>query len=329
MRNLCTCQTGVATKRGFTVNRSLNYDPTRTLRLRKSFAADATRRFNKLKRDIRISIIDRDCFGIQPEVIALAATPYKAFDFARTSDKIEGFMRWLVEQEEAGILEIIRRPGTIRGIEEAWTDVYIQSAYAKGLVRGRTELRKQGLDIPEAENVGGVRALMNQPFHADRVGVLYTRVFEDLKTVTQFMNGQIRRRITEGLTTGLAQGMAEGKNPRQIARELVKNVNDRVDKIGITRARLIARTEVIRAHHVANIAEYERAQELFDVEVEVEIKAEWATAGFNVCPICIDLEAGSPYKLHEIRGMIPAHPNCRCAALPLVIEKEAAGRRAA
>jgi hypothetical protein len=312
-----------------TFNRALRYDPTRTLTLRNRFAADVTKRFNALKRDISISIVDRDCFGIQPDLIALAASAYRAFDFPRTQEKIAGFMAWLQEQEDAGILEVSIRPGTLRGIEEAWTDTYIQSAYAKGITRSRAELRKQGLQIPDIDAVGGVRSLFNQPFHADRLGVLYTRTFEDLKTVTQFMNGQIRRRISDGLTTGLTRGIAEGKNPRVIARELVKDVNNRVDKIGISRARMIARTEIIRAHHEANIAEYERAQDMFDVEVEIEIQAEWATAGFNVCPICLDLEAGGPYKLNEIRSMIPAHPNCRCVALPLVIEKEGAGRRAA
>jgi len=119
------------------------------------------------------------------------------------------------------------------------------------------------------------------------------------------------------LTTGLAQGLAEGKNPRVIARELVKDVANRVDKIGITRARMIARTEVIRAHHVATIAEYEQAAE----DMEVEVMAEWSTAGFAVCPICIDMAHGGPYKLKVIEGMIPAHPNCRCCALPVMKEK--------
>jgi len=68
--------------------------------------------------------------------------------------------------------------------------------------------------------------------------------------------------------------MAEGLSPRTIARRL----NDRVDKIGKVRARALARTEIIRAHHSANVQEYRMA----GIE-KVRVKAEWVTAGFNVC----------------------------------------------
>jgi len=47
------------------------------------------------------------------------------------------------------------------------------------------------------------------------------------------------------------------------------------------------------------------------------VKAEWSTAGFNVCPIC-DSNEGREFTLGNIRGLIPAHPNCRCVAIPIV-----------
>lgn len=300
------------------INSVFRRDPTRTTMLRRRFIQSMNRRFRELKRDIRISILDNDCFGIQPDVLRiLAPAQAKVFEFMRDQDKVQAFMRWLEKQEEIGILQMIERVGLHATIEAAWSDVFIDSAYAQGMRRARAELRKNGYPVPLFEDVpGGIRAVMNQPFHADRVGVIYTRTFEDLKSVVQAANGQIRRKIADGLTTGLARGLAEGKNPRTIARELVKDVANRVDKIGITRARMIARTEVIRAHHVATIAEYEQA----DREMDVEVMAEFTTAGYEVCPMCIDLAAGGPYKLKQIEGMIPAHPNCRCVALPLLKE---------
>ncbi len=340
------------------VNAILLTDPTRTTTLRHQFVLDMDKRFNELKRDIRVSIIQNDVFGLEEQVLALmealffeyksvmaalqimeqicsidpterqalvlnAPAPIRAFDFPRTSDKIDGFMDWLEEQERIGILEISRRPGGLRGgIEEAWTDIYIRRAYARGIPRARAELRRAGYDVRSIdETPGGVNAIMSQPFHADRVGVLYTRTFEDLKSVTQVMNAQTRRLIAEGLTIGLARGIAEGKSPKVIARELYKDVANRVDKIGKTRARMIARTEVIRAHHLATIEEYRQA----DAEMMVGVKAEWATAGFNVCAICAGLE-GKVFTLNEIEGMLPAHPRCRCVALPVVKEKGERGR---
>lgn len=135
-------------------------------------------------------------------------------------------------------------------------------------------------------------------FVVHNCGLLYTRTFNELKGITEAMDQQISR--------ALAEGMAQGLGPAKIAR----NLTDRVDKIGITRARTMARTEIIRAHHLATINTYREAQ------IEgVRVKAEWSTAGFGVCPSCAEME-GKIFTLNEIEGMIPLHPSCRCCALP-------------
>lgn len=305
-----------------TINRLSRIDPTRTLGIRNRFVREINKRFGRLKREIKQSILDNDCFGIQKEPVVLEAVKERQFDFVRTQSKVDAFMRWLEVQEKEYVLsggkrglQLIRRPGTRLGEEEAWTDLYVHSAYQQGIVRARQEMRKAGYNIPADDALfGGLNAAFNQPFHIDRLGVLYTRTFEDLKTVTQFTNAQVRRKIADGLTTGLTKGIAEGKNPRTIARELVKDVANRVDAIGITRARLIARTEVIRAHHQASIAEFK------EYEVEgVSIVAEWQTAGYEVCEECEALE-GKTFSLDEIEGMIPLHPQCRCVAIPILKE---------
>lgn len=298
-----------------TLNLVSQRDPTRTTGLRQRFVRQMNRRFEDLKRLIRISIVDNDCFAIQPRetFVSLQALPARAFEFQRTEAKVAGFMAWLEEQEQLGILEKVYRPGLRPSVGAAWTDLYIDSAYRQGIRRGQQELRRAGYPVSPWETVpGGISAVMSQPIHADRVTVIYSRTFEDLKSVTQVMNSQIRRQIADGLTSGLARGLAEGKNPKVIARELYKDVANRVDKIGKVRARAIARTEVIRAHHVASIQEYRRA------EVEgVMVKAEWLLGG-GACPICEGLAADGPYTLDQIEGMIPAHPNCRCTTIPVM-----------
>jgi hypothetical protein len=308
---------------GLATNAILKTDPTRTTTLRAKFVADVERRFKKLKSDIRTSIITNDCFGIQPEVVALSPVRPKAYEFKRTADKIDAFMLWLEEQEAAGVLEIIRKPGGLRGMYEAWSDTYIYSAYAKGIRRSRGELKKAGYDVTSIDDVRrGVAGIMNQPFHADRLAVLYTRTFDDLKSVTQVMNASIRRQIADGLTTGLTRGLAEGRSPIVIARHLYKDVANHVDKIGRVRCRMIARTEIVRAHHLATIQEYRQA----DADMEVGVKAEFSTSGLpTVCPICIDLEDGGPYSLDVAEGMIPVHPNCVSAETTVLAPDKIAG----
>lgn len=300
------------------INASLRRDPTRTTGIRAAFVRDARRRFNAVKEDIRSSVLEKDCFGILPGVFAVAqSSALKQFAFARTPEKIAQFMKWLEEQEKKNILQIISRPGMTAGTEAAWSSIYIDSAYQQGIRRARQEMKRAGYSVPATESVvGGVGALMNRPFHADRVGLIYTRTFEDLKTVASVMNSRIRHALTEGLTKELAQGMAEGRNPIQIARNILSNVDYAVNHVGKVRAEMIARTEVIRAHTEATIAEYRDAAG----EIGVEVQAEVSTAA-DPCPDCEALALGGPYSLNEAETLIPYHPNCRCALIPVMAEE--------
>lgn len=162
-------------------------------------------------------------------------------------------------------------------------------------------------------------AINGNVFHVDRLGLIYTRVFEDLKGITNAMDAQISR--------VLAQGLADGDGPRLLARKLVATINGtNMGDLGITdtlgrfipakrRAEMLARTEVIRAHHLASIQEYRN----FGV-LDIKVMGEWRTAGDDrVCEKCASLEKRI-FTLDEIEPMIPLHPNCRCIALPYVEE---------
>ncbi len=286
-----------------TVNGIAKGDPTRTLSIRRRFINDLNRRFNALIREINEAIIKNDVFGLRSPVV-LQSTP-RQFAFTRDADKVRAFMDWLDIQEEkfifsggAGGIQRIGRQGA------NWTDTYIRSAYQRGIARARVELKRAGADIPTAfgKDAGGeIIAAFNQPIHIDRAELAFTRTFRGLKTVVDRMDGEISQR--------LAQGLIEGRNPNEIARSITGFIKNK----SMTDARTLARTEVIRAHHSATIAEYRRA----GIE-GVTVRAEWFTAGDDrVCPDCEALE-GAIFTLDEIEGMIPLHPNCRCIALPVV-----------
>ena len=176
-------------------------------------------------------------------------------------------------------------------------------------------MKKQGANIPDIGTDTQFVAGFGMPLHLDRLGVLYTRVFSELKGITAQMDQQISRI--------LAQGLADGDNPRLLARKLVAVINgDGVDQLGLRdslgrfipaqrRAEILARTEIIRAHHQAMIQEYMN----WGVE-GVTILAEWKTAGdHRVCERCEALE-GETFTLEVAMNMIPLHPQCRCLALP-------------
>jgi SPP1 gp7 family putative phage head morphogenesis protein len=131
----------------------------------------------------------------------------------------------------------------------------------------------------------------------------------------------------------LSQGLIDGDNPILLARKLVAVIDGTgAGKLGITdtlgrfipakrRAQLLARTEIVRAHHLATVQEYRN----WAVQ-GVVVKAEWMTAGDNrVCNQCADLQ-GSIFTLDEIQNMIPLHPQCRCVALPFKPEYRTGGQ---
>ncbi|MCW5678445.1 MAG: minor capsid protein [Xanthobacteraceae bacterium] len=268
-------------------------DPTFTLSIRRRFEADLVRRFKKLRADIWKSIVTYDGFGLRTNEPA----PPNSFAFPRSGDKVSSFMDWLYAQQNSGILEVQRGATLSSAARNSWANVYIDSAYQRGLRQAGNELRGAGASISDRY----LDTAFLQPVHADAVGLIYTRTFSELEGVTRAMDQQISR--------VLAQGLAEGRGMMDVARDIV----DRVDSIGITRARMIARTEIVAAHAEASLNMYEEA------EVEgVAVVAEWATAGDNaVCPECEDME-GKTFLLDEARGMIPLHPNCRCAFIPSI-----------
>jgi SPP1 gp7 family putative phage head morphogenesis protein len=270
-------------------------DPTRTLTLRARYEREMVRRFTELKRLIREVIDAEDGFGLK--------TNAPKFTFPRDADKVSSFIEWLRKQVDRGIL------GTRYGVpqktaaSQSWQNIYLESAYQKGLADAAGQVKKRGGDVADDYMTAG----FFRPVHADRAGLIYTRAYSDLKGITDAMDARMSRT--------LSQGLIEGRGVKAIARSLL----DEVD-ISITRARTIARTEVIRAHAEASLNTYEQA----GLE-SVIVEAEFATAQDNkVCPKCkafSEQDTGlgpGIYDLKKARGLIPVHPNCRCAWIPIV-----------
>jgi SPP1 gp7 family putative phage head morphogenesis protein len=265
---------------------------------------DLMRRWTKIQKDIRTTIDTMDVFELKPVKMGLNQADPARFRFKTNPQKVEEFMDWLQEEMELGILEISEGP-TRASTYSGWQDVYITSAYKKGMTDGLSALKKGGYISVGPDAFFDIDALFNTAIHAERVGYIYTRAYEELKGITAVTSQQISRTLAEGL--------ANGFGPAQIARDLV----DRVDKIGKTRSRILARTEVIRAHHKGKIQMYRDAG-----IVGVKVLAEWLTAGDDrVCPICAPQE-GVVYPLDVIENLIPAHPQCRCTTIPAGIGED-------
>lgn len=299
------------------------HDPTRTTTLRNAFVADMNRRFNRVAKAVNEAVIVQDVFGLTPQKsIRTFQTPGKrAFSFLTKDEKIAAFLDWLRKVENAVLLEMQPTVQYGKWEEVPWTNVYLFQAYQQGTKRARQELRKYGLSLA-IESADG-QVFLN-PTSLEKLRVLFTRAFTDLEGVTHAMDEQISRI--------LAQGLVDGQSPRVLAKMINSAIIGGGEELGMQityinrvgrqvsyfmpgrrRAEIIARTEIIRAHHVATIQEYRN----WAIE-GVYVLAEWATAGdARVCPDCAGMQ-GKVFSLDEVENLIPLHPQCRCIALPYV-----------
>lgn len=296
-------------------NAEIGRDPTRTVTLRREYVRAARKRFREVDRLIRITVGENDALRIdrtrglgilqqlppgfkRPPSVG----PVREFEFTTAEQRVEAFMDWLGQAVDAEILEVIERDGRRVASRNAWQNTYVRSAYNRGLAQAESRLRRAGVAFDLSAGItAGIGVTLRAPRHADALGILFTRNFEELRGITSFMSQQIARTLTAGLARGWGH----------IA--IADAIRGQVSGIGINRAVLLARTEIINAHAEATLNRYQD----FGID-EVEGMAEFATAGDNrVCSICANLE-GQHFTIAEARGLIPVHPNCRCSWLPVI-----------
>lgn len=264
----------------------LRVDPTRTTPLRNRFAKMINQKFKVIEQAIDELIVKENAF------LLVANTRYA---FLSDPDKLKAYKIWLQQQVDAGLLLVDNK-------KEPWTNEFIESAYKQGLTRAYSDLANlQG-------NVAGttqtkdqfVRETFGSAVSQKRLQLLFTRPFDQLKDITSQMGTQ--------MSAILANGLAHGKGPREIARQLKGEVG-----LSRTRALRVARTEIINAYAEGQLDSFEK----LGVE-RLGVMSEWLTAGDSkVCPRC-SANSGKKFTVEEARGVIPLHPNCRCAWVPFV-----------
>lgn len=227
--------------------------------------------------------------------------------FLTSPEKLKAFQDWLALQLKDEITT------DERTTSDDWWRKYVERGYEKGAGRAFDDVRKPALqqkdgdvsDFYRGSKAEFLRSSFGRAETIEKTQLLASRVFTDLKGVTEAVSTQLSRTLVDGLTQGM--------NPRAIAREMQKAI----DGIGKVRSLTIARTEIIRAHAEGQLDAMERLG-----VTRVGVMVEWATArDSRVCPLCIPLQ-GMVLKISEARGMLPRHPNCRCAWSPANVGEE-------
>ena len=107
-----------------------------------------------------------------------------------------------------------------------------------------------------------------------------------------------------GVKDALAQGIALGASPRETSR-LVR------DQFGLplTRSLTISRTETLRSYREATRTQYQANSNIVKGYKRISAKDD------RVCLACLALD-GTEQPTDEV---MPTHPNCRCAAVPITV----------
>ena len=320
-------------------------DPTKTKGLRRRFNAAAKRRWKPSKQYVRRTVIDEDVFGLRGDGDPLLTD----------AQVLDRWMLGLDQVEEESILE--RTRGTI-----PWITPFVREAFVKGMLRGNKDLQALARG-QRRERVGRIKAsplgetpvsdLSEGEVQRARNAVVYriNQTAEELfiaptldpDNVQDLLQAGERARLFElevtrtwqGITgvtaqvnTQVAAVIADGLESRATPRQLANDINDRIEKIGVTRSQMIARTETVAANNKGAVAEFAEAERLtgFDVLVQWETSLDSRVRDTHI------VRHGKVFTRDEYLTLI-GEPNCRCAGLPYIpaIEgevDEASGRAA-
>jgi SPP1 gp7 family putative phage head morphogenesis protein len=275
----------------------LRLDPSRTNGIVEKFRADLVRRLSWLKGEVYHAVGVENAWGFS-EASVVNAPPGK-FRFETDASKLSSFVSWFQDQLDTGVLTVDENYQNI-----PWTEVYVDSAYRKGVVRAYMDTRSGYASSGSKEKLMALGAKQEflltafaAPVTLSKISLLGTRSFESLKGITGTMSSDMARI--------LANGMSHGYGPLKIAKQLT----DQIGELTRRRALMIARTEIIHAHAEGQLDAFER----MGVN-ELGLLAEWRAAA-GACPLCADM-AGRTFTVAEARGLIPLHPNCRCTWAP-------------
>ena len=285
------------------ISKQTRLDPTRTTLLRKAYMNAMAKRFKWFRDELWELIVTEDAFGLKDQTDRLVLN--KRFSFGTNGAKEKQFQGWMKKQVREGILEV---PEGEEFPEEPWMSTHITSAYKKGANKAYIDTRFDGQD--KLGQYGDTKAgFLSDTFSAQQstesLRRLYQRNFTELQDVTTTMDAKMSKI--------LADGLAHGKSPREIATQM----DNEIARLTKTRALTIARTEIIHAYAEGQLDSFEAMG-----HDKIGLMAEWDTADDGkVCKQCGKLE-GVILTVKQARGLLPRHPNCRCAWIPYFDEPE-------
>ena len=299
-------------------------DPTRSQGLRRSGRAVVNRKVFELHRQFRETLQERDLVGLRQR----NEVPSTFIGFVESSSN-------RVDRSEAMVRQIVQHV-----LDSDWLHELIRRAVQKGVEQVGQELKVDIADIDandvamfqsaaatlEVDGIAGetVRRVMRGVVMAIELQWRPEVLMRELRVMLEKIT---RRRLSLLVNTSVVKGVNGGK--------LYGYRANGIKQVGIdpewlphihSRDSVVLHDKVVAKKHKTQrlTASQQRRREARERKMERELGGgvEVLTAEDDkVCEDCQDISAGGPYDLDEARGLIPAHPNCRCAFVPVDDER--------
>lgn len=262
-------------------------DPTQTLSLRRQFLTSAKARL----REVRADVSD-----------LISSTRFQNATAAVRSNLLKSTLTRSVDAHLDSTNPLTGR---------SWASSWAEAGYKKGVERAYYDAKKYAPDSMDAKNksafVNDIKRKYQDSLMAagDRAEVAMQAIASDLRS-------QIVREVSSLAKNGAS------------AKEMDKAVKDITERITNKRVKPLTSDSIVESFAEGQLDSF---SELGVSEVGVDVEFVWVTAGDeNVCPQCQDQE-GKTYSIEDARGLIPLHPNCRCAFVPSVPEPKPKKRK--
>lgn len=285
-------------------------DPTGTYDIRRRYVTQAQVRFRAVLKLLREAVVKQDILGLRPGTVSPLVLAYA------TGQRTMAFQGW--------VDQLLR--STVVGVDGAWLRPMIAAGYTRAVKRGIRLTRK--VVTPEGaadaaanlavlatvEIQGIVEAVSQRVLRASSLAYINKwspeRTFADMERAVMQV-GLVRTRSMVGL---------------MVVKAFTEGSMDQFAAAGFRRVGLIpetirdARREGPGARSREQLPSRRTVQRIRRVQRSLEELqlANIVTAGDDkVCQRCQDIEEDNPYTIDEARSLIPAHPDCRCAFVPL------------
>lgn len=301
-------------------------DPTGTLDIRKRLSSLLAQRFRKVSGLLRSNVVEHDVLGLKPGSVSPLA-------LAGSSGNRElAFQTWLDNLLRAAVSEngqwmrpmlALSYSRAVRRAQRLTRSVVVPHDMAETIDVLATLAFTELQGICEAVSQRVMRSASSGWLHNAKPVEVFKEMGQAIASVGIVRSGAMAElMVVKSFTTGtLDTFVAAGVKQVGLIPETLKT------KRRTTDARTGFGSRISREVQPSRSTIYRITKQEEEIEQDLEAEGdmvEVATAGDeDVCPECEDIEGNNPYSIDEARSLIPAHPRCRCAFVP--VEEDGGG----